>query len=101
MPREPESAPDAGAAEQQQWLDRIRQYLIANLAIDRQECQDLPILHDAGGWGRANRVFGGELEQVVEALNEAMAAWRGRHAWQGSKRGSDPFSPFPNARWFP
>ena len=48
-----------------------------------------------------NRVFGGELEQMVEALNEAMAASAGGTPGGGPKRGNDPFAPFPNARWFP
>ncbi|MCI0459126.1 MAG: DEAD/DEAH box helicase family protein [Gemmataceae bacterium] len=60
--------------EQQQWLDRIRQHLVANLSIDREDFEGMPILHDAGGWGKANRVFGGGLEKMVESLNEALAA---------------------------
>jgi type I site-specific restriction endonuclease len=60
--------------EQQQWLDRIRQHLAANLTIDREDFSVMPILSDAGGWGNAIRVFGGELETFIAELNVAMAA---------------------------
>jgi type I restriction enzyme R subunit len=61
-------------AEQQAWLDRIRQHLTTNLTIDQEDFDDIPILQDAGGWGKANRVFVGELEELIEELNGAMAA---------------------------
>ena len=32
------------------------------------------LLSDAGGWGRANKVFEGKLDELVQALNEALAA---------------------------
>ena len=60
--------------EQDAWLGRIRQHLIANLSIERDDFDNMPILADAGGWGRANKVFGGELAALVETFNEAMAA---------------------------
>ena len=59
---------------QAQWLERIRQHLVANLSIGREDFEDIPILNDAGGWGSASRAFGGELEKLVEELNAAMAA---------------------------
>jgi len=34
----------------------------------------MPIFQQAGGWGNANRVFGGKLEALIEELNEAVAA---------------------------
>jgi type I restriction enzyme R subunit len=61
-------------AAQEQWLERIRQHLVANLSIGRDDFEDIPILHDPGGWGGANRAFGGELEELIANLNAAMAA---------------------------
>jgi type I restriction enzyme R subunit len=61
-------------SEQQVWLDRIRAHLCANLSIDQGDFEGVPILDDAGGWTRANREFGGKLTELLDAMNEAMAA---------------------------
>ena len=63
-----------GLAEQRQWLERIRQHLAENLTIDHEDFEVIPILADAGGWGRANRAFDGNLSELVQTLNEAIAA---------------------------
>jgi type I restriction enzyme R subunit len=60
--------------EQAQWLERIRQHLVANLSIDRDDFEEMPVLANAGGWGRANRAFDGRLTDLVRNLNEAVAA---------------------------
>lgn len=60
--------------EQQQWLERIRAHLIANLSIDQHDFDVVPVLDQAGGWGRANRVFDGKLLDLLKETNEAIAA---------------------------
>ena len=60
--------------DQKAWLDRIREHLTANLTIDQEDCGLTPVLSRAGGWGRANRAFDGQLSGLVESLNEAVAA---------------------------
>jgi type I restriction enzyme R subunit len=60
--------------EQRQWLDRIRNHLVENLTIERDDFEDLPVLAAGGGWRRANRVFGGELPSLLTRLNEVIAA---------------------------
>jgi type I restriction enzyme R subunit len=60
--------------EQQAWLDRIREHLVANLSIDREDFDNVPILNDAGGWAPANRAFDGRLAELVNDLNAALAA---------------------------
>ncbi len=60
--------------EQRQWLDRIRQHLIANLSIDRDDFDYIPTLEGAGGWGKANRVFGGRLLDLLTQINRAIAS---------------------------
>jgi type I restriction enzyme R subunit len=60
--------------EQKQWLDRIRDHLVANLSIDRQDFDDLPVFARVGGWRQADRAFDGQLTELVRELNEAMAA---------------------------
>ena len=56
------------------WLTRIREHLIVSLSIDRDDFEAIPVLSDAGGWGRANKVFDGKLGELVKTLNEALAA---------------------------
>ena len=60
--------------EQQNWLDRIRAHLVVSLSVDQSDFENVPILLDPGGWRSANRAFGGQLEQLIEDLNEAIAA---------------------------
>jgi type I restriction enzyme R subunit len=60
--------------DQQRWLDHIRDHLVANLSIDRSDFDNIPVLANAGGWGRANRIFDGQLAQLITEINEAIAA---------------------------
>jgi len=60
--------------QQQQWLDRIREHLIENLSIDREDFDEMPIFSRHGGWGRANSEFNGNLLDFIQQLNEAVAA---------------------------
>jgi type I restriction enzyme R subunit len=60
--------------EQAQWLDRIRRHLAENLSIGQDDFDTMPVLADPGGWGRANKAFGGTLPDLLRAVNEAMAA---------------------------
>lgn len=60
--------------EQQNWLGRIREHLIANLSIDEEDFENIPVLQNAGGWGNANRAFKGKLPNLLKAFNEAIAA---------------------------
>lgn len=58
------------AEEQQQWLDRIRRHMIENLSIEQDDFDVFPILERGGGWGRATKVFAGNLPQLIHQLNE-------------------------------
>jgi type I restriction enzyme R subunit len=60
--------------EQKQWLGYIHQHLVANLSIDREDFDIVPVLSDQGGWGRANRVFAGLLPVLIETLNKELVA---------------------------
>ena len=59
--------------QQKLWLDRIREHLIANLAIDIEVFQVVPVFADLGGWGRANHAFGHRLNELLRDLNKAVA----------------------------
>lgn len=59
--------------EQQAWLELIRQRLVADLAIEKDDFELHP-LDERGGWPKANRVFGGTLGDLLADLNRAVAA---------------------------
>jgi type I restriction enzyme, R subunit len=55
--------------EQEAWMEYIRQALVANLSIDRDDFDLVPVLSSRGGWGKANQVFDRELKELLEELN--------------------------------
>jgi type I restriction enzyme R subunit len=69
-----EQGPPSGRKPDLAPFDPFRQHLVANLTIGKEDFEDIPILHHAGGWGSAYRIFEGNLERLIEKLNEAMAA---------------------------
>jgi type I restriction enzyme R subunit len=62
------------SAEQLKWLDYIRQHLVQNLSIERDDFEVIPVLLDRGGWGRADRVFEGHLADLINDLNRELVA---------------------------
>jgi type I restriction enzyme R subunit len=57
---------------QAKWMEYIRQHLVQNLSIEREDFEAIPVLSDHGGWGRANRVFEGQLAELLEDLNKEL-----------------------------
>jgi type I restriction enzyme, R subunit len=60
--------------EQKKWLDRIQRHLAENLSIEQDDFDVIPALEGAGGWGNANKVFDGKLNELLHQLNQALAA---------------------------
>jgi type I restriction enzyme R subunit len=61
--------------DQQKWLDRIREVMLQNLSIDREDFDYQDALAAPGGWGAAKRLFGDQvLLDLILRLNEAIAA---------------------------
>ncbi|HEU4388400.1 MAG TPA: type I restriction-modification enzyme R subunit C-terminal domain-containing protein, partial [Blastocatellia bacterium] len=60
--------------EQRGWLERIRAHLIQNLSIDRADFEDIQVFSREGGWAKGNRVFDGDLDELIRDFNEAIAA---------------------------
>lgn len=60
--------------EQLQWLDYIKQHLIVNLAIDKENFDIVPVFEHHGGLAKAKRIFGDKLEQLIEVINYKLVA---------------------------
>lgn len=60
--------------DQQAWMDRIGLHLGRNLSIDREDFAAIPVLSSHGGWGRANEIFEGNLEELLAEINKSLAA---------------------------
>ncbi len=56
------------------WLDRIRVHLIENLSIDPGDFDLIPALSSHGGLTRAQREFGGKLNELLNEINGEIAA---------------------------
>lgn len=57
--------------EQEKWLDLIRDHLIRNVVVDKPDFQAIPFSRH-GGWEKANQVFGGQLVQLIQRIDEEM-----------------------------
>jgi type I restriction enzyme R subunit len=60
-------------ADQSAWMDRIKLHLVQNLSVDRDDFALVPVLSDQGGWGSANKTFGGELDELLADINRELA----------------------------
>jgi type I restriction enzyme R subunit len=67
------AAGKAFTAEQQQWLEMIRDHIAASLGIEIDDF-DLPPFSQQGGLGRVHQLFGVELPKVIEELNRELVA---------------------------
>ncbi len=60
--------------EQREWLEFIRQHLIANLSIAMEDFDYAPVFERHGGKGKATKIFGNQLESLIAEINYAIAA---------------------------
>ena len=58
--------------EQNQWLDMIKDYIIANAYIEKSNIQET--MDDRGGIFKAKEVFGNNLENILSDLSLALVA---------------------------
>jgi type I restriction enzyme R subunit len=59
--------------EQRRWLEMIRDHIAANLAIEPDDFEYAPFAGE-GGLGKVHRLFGDNLNPVLEQLNQELAA---------------------------
>lgn len=60
--------------EQLEWLNYIRQHLVINLAIEKDNFDLVPVLERHGGLAKARKIFGNELDKIIEEINYRLAA---------------------------
>jgi type I restriction enzyme R subunit len=59
---------------QRQWLQKIAAQTKANLVVDRDAFDDPDLLfqREGGGFARLDRIFDGQLQQVLETFNDSL-----------------------------
>lgn len=69
-------ASHAWTGPQRDWLRRIAAQTKANMLVDREALDDPDLLfrRDGGGFTRLNRLFDGQLQQTLDAFNDAIWA---------------------------
>ncbi|MFN7982528.1 MAG: type I restriction-modification system endonuclease [Vicinamibacterales bacterium] len=67
-------AAKAWSTPQRQWLQRIAAQTKANIVVDREAMDDPNLLfkREGGGFARIDRIFGGELQVVLDQFNDAL-----------------------------
>lgn len=60
--------------EQKAWLEYIREHLVINLAIEMENFDLVPVLERHGGLARAKKIFGAQLDIIIEEINYKLAA---------------------------
>ncbi|HBC88831.1 MAG TPA: restriction endonuclease subunit R [Lentisphaeria bacterium] len=60
--------------EQKKWFGYIRAHLVANLAIEKDNFDFVPVLERHGGIARARKIFGPELDSIIEEINFKLVA---------------------------
>jgi type I restriction enzyme, R subunit len=62
-------------SEQEKLLGLIRKHLVANLLMEEEDIDYLPLFAREGlSWNKLNGIFGGELKGIIRELNETVAA---------------------------
>jgi len=59
--------------EQRQWLSMIRDHIAANMGVESDDFEYAPF-SQAGGLGKAYRLFPDGLQTIIESLNMALVA---------------------------
>ena len=59
--------------EQMEWLRMIRDHIVSSFHLDRDDL-DMAPFDGKGGMGRMYQLFGGRMDDVINELNEALAA---------------------------
>jgi type I restriction enzyme, R subunit len=61
-------------AVQKQWLDRFESQLVAESILHKEDLDRGIFKNEGGGFARLDKIFGNELENVLETINETLYA---------------------------
>ena len=63
-----------GQRRSAQWLQKIAAQTKANVLVDREMLDDADLLfkREGGGFARLNKLFDGELTQVLDSFHDAL-----------------------------
>lgn len=60
-------------AEQEQWMEYIKEHLKQNMTLDIDDLKELPVFTDRGGFKKFKRIFP-DFENIIDEINMAIAA---------------------------
>ncbi len=60
--------------EQTKWLSYIEEHLVKNLSLSEEDFNEIPVLFNHGGLGKAKKVFGSSFNTLIEEINFKLAA---------------------------
>lgn len=60
--------------EQIEWLAYIKEHLIENLAISREDFESMPVFERHGGISKVRQIFGDQFAPLIDEINEGLAA---------------------------
>ena len=59
--------------EQMEWLHMIREHIISSFHLDHDDLEMAPF-DSKGGLGKMYKLFGNRMDNLIDELNEALAA---------------------------
>ena len=60
-------------SEQLEWLKMIKDHIATSMSITKDDLEQTPF-HNKGGLVKANNVFNGKIDKVMEELQEALVS---------------------------
>lgn len=60
--------------DQLQWLSYIKEHLIQNLTLSKDDFTNMPVFKNRGGLSKAKQVFGKDLDDLIQEINQTIAA---------------------------
>ncbi len=59
-------------SEQLKWLDLIQQYMLENILMEKDDFDLMTFTREGGNYLRINQIFNGELDKLIQEINEAV-----------------------------
>lgn len=59
--------------EQMEWLRMIRDHIVTSFHLERDDLETAPF-NAKGGLGKMHQLFGDQMDEIIEEMNEALAA---------------------------